>query len=39
MPRRGNDLTLTLLVLGVVADNKNFTFSLDYLAFVAHFLY
>ena len=29
---------LALLVLGVLADNKNFTFSLDYLALVAHFL-
>ena len=32
-------LTLALLVLGVVADNENLAFSLDYLALVAHFLY
>jgi len=36
---RGSGLALALLMLGVVADNENFSLSLDYLALVAHFLY
>ena len=32
-------LALTLLMLGVFADDENLTFSLDDLALVAHFLY
>jgi len=31
-------LTLFLLMLGVLADNHNNAFSLDYLAFIANFL-
>jgi len=39
LPCRGNGLALTLLMLGVIADNEDLSLSLDYLALVAHFLY